>query len=265
MIVSMFERQNYNDYAFEKIMLQIKTFTQELNLFDALCGECDPFLLMKTLKACTEIPGPAILMHEKYHTLCRRYGSKYHSIDVSVAATLADVFGGVASLDNIIYPSYEREYVDIAHMDYKVYLRHLIPLMVKDYYYLRMKKLSGEEWEGKFRNEFCRKFDIFPNCPSSKGCSVETLIFEMYINPEINRVILNEISLEDLCDKILNKIDELFEKKDKEIAKSEEGEYFKRILGQFELLFLMPFRKFHEEDIDELKNRINNNEPLSNN
>ena len=97
-------------------MLQIKTFTQELNLFDALCGECDSFLLMKTLKACAEIPGPAILMYEKYHTLCRRYGSKYHSIDVSVAATLADVFGGVASLDNIIYPSYEREYIDIAHM-----------------------------------------------------------------------------------------------------------------------------------------------------
>jgi len=85
----------------------------------------------------------------------------------------------------------------------------------------------------------------------------------MYINPGINRVISNEISLGELYDEILNKIDRLFEKKDKEIAKSEESEYFKAILKQVDLLLLKPFQKLHEDDMKELEKRIKNNRPLS--
>ena len=51
MITAMFNIRSYNDQVFELIIRRIHAFTQELNLFNALCGECVPALRKKIWNA----------------------------------------------------------------------------------------------------------------------------------------------------------------------------------------------------------------------
>lgn len=263
MIISIFNKQNYTEQAFKRIISKLHDFIQEINLFDALCEECDTYLQYDIFNAYEEISKSNRAIQDKYRELYIKYKPHYHSIDVSVADAMSDVFLDKLSIEAMFDAFYRPIELNSKKWNYIKSLKNRVVLMIEAYYELRTSELSDQKWKQKFRDEFCHEFGVSPYITSDNDCSIETLIFEMYINPGINRVISNEISLEEFYDEILKKIDKLFQKKDKELAKSEESEYFKAILKQVDLLLLKPFQKLHEDDMKELEKRIKDNRPLS--
>ena len=289
MITAMFNIRSYNDQVFELIIRRIHAFTQELNLFNALCGECVPELRKKIWDAYEKNPVCPLEIQEKYDNLYKKYESKFYSVDVSVAASMADVFekneynnSNIHNLGDLIHihkSPYEREKLAISKMDYRQYLKKRIRLIIEDYCNLIKEMPSEEElktkstdaekealkkWKDKFLREFCKEHGISPYTFASNGYSTETLIFEMYINPGIDRVISGQISIDGLSKEIAEKLDELFKQIDSKNSDIIQGEYYKELSEQMNRLLLIPFHQLHKIDVEELRDRIGKERPLSN-
>lgn len=64
------------------------------------------------MNTCAKIPGYSVYTPDKYYNLAKKNSARYHSIDVSVAATVGDVFRGELNTDNFVNTTYKKRYIE---------------------------------------------------------------------------------------------------------------------------------------------------------
>lgn len=248
LITSIFQNQNYNQQTFNRIISRLDGFIQELNLYSGLCEQCDSKMRSNIARAYGKLPNCPLYIEEKYEMIYNQNNPKFHTIDTYVADTALKI---LCDSENVDENKKEELEVEFQNKNYINYLEYTIPLMVKDFYKLQNTNYdSNALWNKDFDN-FCQKYGIIPNPYFGGAYNIETLIFEMYVNPGIT----NGCTIEELTTDILNQVKKILKEKHTKLADDVSKDSL-NIKRQLDLLVLKPFVTLHKNDIEKLKKEL---------
>ncbi|MCI5970728.1 MAG: hypothetical protein MRZ29_06255 [Oscillospiraceae bacterium] len=258
LIIAIFYMNNFNTMTFDRILIRLNGFIDELYLLNSI----------------DEVP--AVDLHHTYNK-----NEFYHSVDILTAADVGDYiyisqmhdkarrmnFPSDANYINKFseYKKKKPKYTNLLNInpiheyechinkDYKKYLRYTIFEMYRVY----IKMLKKNYSEDKILKTLYKKFDYNINIRS-----VETLIFNKYIKPQSKYILNGSKTLEETAESTYAEIEDLLLQSDKQaISYDKENN---EIDEQLDKLLFKPFIRFHDIDLEKLRKKAaKNSECLS--
>lgn len=249
LITAIFQNQNFNKHTFNRIIKRIDGFTQEMCLYNGISEKCNQEMITAIIEDYNALPKHYDTIKDKYEIIRKQKNPPFHTVDTLLADSV------LCTLTNKSTKKSGAEMnIEYSKKNYISYLFSIVPAMVKDFYNLINTDCFIDVVQERRYSDFYEKYGININPHKESAYNLETLIFEVFVNPQIDQVGSNGLTCEELSDKILEELKKIIEDNQQDV------EYLvsKDSLGiqkQLDLLLFKPFTALHKIDIETIKNK----------